>query len=173
MSGPHARLFEQTANVTVADTVTETTLVGAGVGSATLPAGTLAAGTAIRVSAKGLYGTTGAPTLRWRVKLGGTTILDTTANNAPAAISAKLWELDAVIVCRTAGAPGTALGNGVIFYHTTHTAGQPDDFAPNSATSNVTTTGSLAFDLTVEWGTQSASNTVTCTNLSVWADQPI
>jgi hypothetical protein len=36
-----------------------------------------------------------------------------------------------------------------------------------TATVAVTTTGTLAFDLTALWGTANVNNTVTCTNLSI------
>lgn len=172
--GPVEKLFAQTASVTVGNSSGEATLTGAGVGSLTIPANFLIPGTALRIAAFGYYTTTASPTLDMKIKLGATTVLDTGANNAPTAVgSARYWEMTCIITCRTVGAPGTVQAQGTMRYATSHTAEQADDFGPNTTTTNITTTGTLVIDFTAQWGTGNPTNTMTCTNLSVWAEQPV
>jgi hypothetical protein len=69
-------LFSSTATVTVAATTVETSIIGSGSGSLTLPANYLTAGKTIRFSLRGLYST---PTLSVgnilvKIKLGGSTL---------------------------------------------------------------------------------------------------
>jgi hypothetical protein len=88
VSGPFATqtgqtklLFSQTADKTVANTTTPTGLFGTGVGSLTLPAGLLAAGSVIRITMTGHYSTTGTPTFTLAVNLGGTELATTGAKS--------------------------------------------------------------------------------------------
>jgi len=156
--------FRQTASVTVANTVAETTLIGAGVGSATIPAARLAAGTVVRVKARGTIGDTGTPTFRLKVKLGGVTYIDTTAIAFGAFTGRHGWQLEADITIRTNGAGGTALGNGIMMVST---AGNPDLDSINEATTGINTTAANALDVTAQWGTANALNSIICTNLTM------
>ncbi len=68
-------LFSQTSNVTVANTTTETSLLGTGIGSATLPANFAVAGRAIRVRSYGYISNTATTTSKLKIKLGNETII--------------------------------------------------------------------------------------------------
>lgn len=153
--------FAQTADSTVANTVTETTLVGTGSGSATLAANYFAAGRSIRITASGVYSTTGTPTLRFRVKKGSTVLADTGAVTTASGVTGRVWSLSLIVTARSTT---TVIANGFVSVFTaaqTHSA-----WEMNNGTTTVTIgTGSEAFSLTAEWGTASASNTITCTNL--------
>lgn len=154
-------LFTQTSSATVANTVTETTIIGSGVGSVTLPANFFVAGKTIRLRGYGFHSTTGSPTVRLRIKLGSTTILDTTAINSHVATDAQVdWE--GIITCRTTGATGTVIGQG--FYQEFQ---NPDVSIGmvNTTTTTIDTTSSLAVNATIEWGTADVGNTITVTNL--------
>lgn len=152
-------LFTQTASVTVANTTTETTLVGSGVGSMTLPANFLTVGRVLKVRVWGVHSATGAPTIRIKVKVGGTAILDTTAvtsnNDTNTAFQVEAW-----ITCRTTGGTGTIIGQGK-YEEISHAA------FPMSATATTTvdTTATQAVDVSLTWGTAAAGNTQTATNL--------
>ena len=152
----------QAANGTVADTATETTLVGTVAGNQTFAAGALSnVGRQLRLSAWGYVSDTGTPTLRLKLKLGATVILDTGAITLGSDISNKLWRFEGTATVQTAGASGKLFAQG--------------QFYQNGATTDIVSTGqvtidlttSLLADLTATWGTASASNTITCSNLSL------
>lgn len=149
-------IFAQTADVTVANTVTETTLIGTGQGSATLAANALVVGRTIRVTMRGHLSDTGTPTLNLIVKLGATEVVSTGAVTLNSSVTTIAFTLVADIVCRTVGGSGTVVANGVLIYDdgTTH------DLVKVAATT-IDTTSALAVNITATWGTASASNTIT------------
>lgn len=162
---PH---FTQTADVTVANTGSETTLVGTGIGSATLAANRLAAGHTIRVMASGYLSddAAAAGTLTFRVKVGGSTVVATAAVTLPNGISNGGWQLVADITCRTAGETGTVIGQGHVTLNSDASTGAIYQMVATSTTT-VDTTGTLAVSVTAQWGTADTDNTLTCTNLVV------
>ena len=167
-------IFTQTANQTVVNTVTETTLIGTGVGTVTLPANFLksafgTAGRTIRITARGIYGTDlVAPTLNIRVKLGSTTVVSTGVITTAANLTNKFWEATAYITCRTSGATGTVMGNGA-FLHDDALANNTLSIwgMTNTGTTTINTTEAQAIDVTAEWGTADADNTITCQILTL------
>lgn len=160
--------FVQTASKTVANSTTETTLVSTGEGLTTLPAGFLMPGKCLRVRACGVISTTGTPNLTLRLKIGGATIASTGAVAMAGTVSGNVWSLDAEITCRTRGASGTVIGQGEFQYDDSTHAGTRWGMAM-AAAATVDTTTQQAVDLTAQWGTGSASNTITCTNLNIEA----
>lgn len=156
-------LFSQTSSVTVANTTTETAVLGSGVGTLTLPANFFVAGKTIRLTVWGYHSSASNPNLRFRVKLGSTTVLDS------GAVASKNSSNDALkivcdITCRTTGVSGTVMGQGTVTE-----AGNPATILNLVSTAAVTvdTTAAAAVGVTAEWGTASASNTLTITNASV------
>ena len=149
--------FTQTATATVANTVTETTLIASGVGSVTLPAAFLVAGRTVRLVLRGVVTATGADTVDLKVKLGGTTLVSTGAVT-PAAMTDEGWEITVEITCRTTGATGTVFAQGMAVI---------DNVTYNMAattTTTVNTTGTLAIDATATWGVAAAGNDIRATN---------
>lgn len=160
-------LFASTAIQTVAATVTETTIIGSGSGSLTLPANYLAAGRMLRFSVRGLYST---PTLSVgsvlvKIKLGGTTLASGTANALVATATNLGYEGTALITCQTVGASGTAIIMGGLTYAVGNNIA-PLVLAINNGTSTTTidTTGTLVFDCTVTWSNNTAGNSVSSLN---------
>lgn len=158
------RQFSQTADVSIASSTAETTLIGAGQGTVTLAANQLRVGTAIRITATG-YGQRTGGNYTFRVKLGGTTII-ATATSAAAWAANGMFRLDALITCRTTGATGTVQGQGVVMVGTTVVDGQPMQLVA-TGTSTIDTTGTLAIDVTGQFSASAATNTVTVTNLLI------
>jgi len=158
-------LYEATATATVASTVTETTLIGSGVGTVTLPANFFLAGNSVRIRATGVYSTKAATagTLRIRIKKGTTVLLGTTAQTVTDNLTARVWELNATITAKS----GTAvIENTKVRLSTSATAEQAWEM--NNGTTAVTIgSTSEALNLTAEWGTSDASNTISCTNFVV------
>ena len=162
-------VFTSTASATVANTTTETTLIGSGVGSLTLATNRLAAGKTLRIRARGYWGTDAAVagTMRWRVKLGSTTVLDTGAITPAIAITNLFWQLDAEIVCRTTGGSGTVFAQGYTDRQEVAEAALLAVTMVNTATTTINTTVTQAIDVTFEWGTADAENTITCSNVTI------
>lgn len=147
--------FISNADVVVANTVVETTLIGPGVGSVTIPAAELVANAKFKFKAQGIISDTGNPTAQLRAKLNGTIVGDSGANTL-GAITNDHWVLDLELVVRTEGVTGTVMGSGGFF------TSKGDHFSLiNLTTLVLDTTVDQVADVTFEWGVASASNTVT------------
>lgn len=151
-------IFIQTASVAVNNTTTETTLIGAGVGTLTLPADFLVAGKTIRVTARG-FGNRVSGSLTLKVKF-GSTVLTSTGAQTPT-MGSDGYEVITDIICRTTGASGTVFAQGY-----THVETSTFDMV-NTATVTVDTTGTLAVDVTAQWTIASIANIITQSNLIV------
>lgn len=158
--------FTQTASVTVGNSTTETSLFGAGQGSLTLPINTLNTGKRVRWTLMGTISDTGTPTLNMRIKVGGSTIASTGAVALAGTVSNRAWRLTFEMTCRSVGASGTVIGQGSFWYDDSTNAGTTIGIAM-TATATVDTTAQLTLDASAQWGTLSASNTLTCTNANV------
>jgi hypothetical protein len=159
----NGNLFAQTTTGTIANSVTETTISSTGQGTLTLPANFFVAGKTIRIRANGIMSSISSPTLRIRIKAGSTTLLDTTAVSVGNHTNA-LWMVDSIITCRTTGGSGTVFAQGIFEeYGTT----KNQHSMVNTTTTTLSTTSSQAMTLTAQWGTASASNTISCTNLTM------
>lgn len=163
-------LFSQTVSVEVKNTTTETTLTGSGRGTLTLPADFLKVGKTLRVTARGIFSTTGTPNLRLRVLLGGSSgvLISTGSFATPSSVTNRGWVLECLVTCYSVGASGTAFSQGEARISTSATDGVLID-ATNAATKTIDTTSALALDVVAMWGTARNSNTITCTNLIVEA----
>lgn len=154
------------ADKTVGATVAETTLLAASMTTVekTIPATRFQPKKGIRLSLGG-YLTTDVvpPTARVRIKIGSVTVVDTTAASLVAVSSAGEWEIKCELICRTIGATGTFHGQGHFGYNSGVSTFNRIQ-AVNTAVSTVNTTIDNLIDVTFEWGTSHASNTITCTN---------
>jgi hypothetical protein len=168
-------LFTSTANGTCGGTGTETSIIGTGIGTTTLPANYLVAGKSIRITMYGAYSTkaSGNGTLVIKVKLGATAILTLPATTPTANLTKQPFVIDAILTCRTAGATGTVIGQGDLFLSNAAAETGVSYMLPNSGTdtltpvANIDTTGALAVDVTATWGTSDATNTISSTNVSI------
>jgi hypothetical protein len=154
-------MFTQTAGVTVANTTTETTLLGGGIGTLTLPVNSLVIGKTVRIRAAGKVSTTGTPTLLFNFKLGATVIVTTGAVATGSGLANAGWNLDLVMTCRTTGGTGTVIADGTANVSTTV---EP---LVSTATTTIDTTATQAISVTATWGTAAAGNTITCDAFSI------
>lgn len=161
---PSGRVFSQTATVTIANTGVETSVVSTGVGSVTLPANFLTAGKVVMIRVMGFHSSTATPTIRFKVKVGGTAILDTGAQNSNNGTNSSI-ELLAVLTCYTTGVSGTVWAQGYYLE-----AGQSTFSMAATAAATVNTTTTEALDVSFQWGTAAPGNTVTVTNVIVSAE---
>jgi len=153
-----------TPGTAVANTATETSLFTGATASPgstlTIEAGSVRAGTALRMRFYILFGTTGTPTIQFKLKFGSVVICDSTAFNAPTGVTSGLAYIDVIVHINNISSSGLARGhmegrihNGLGGIVT------PVFFSGPNGEPTVDFTANKAIDLTVQWGTASASNT--------------
>ena len=165
------RIYSQTGSVTLANSVTETTLLsGSFVGSKTLQANGLMIGHGLRVRAWGRFSTLDPTpgTLRIKLKLGAVTIGDTGAQLLTPGVVDRLWRFDSLAVVRTEGATGTIFPWSVWEHLIPAGQGNPTWWElPNLAAVTIDTTVDNALDLTAQFSVANASNKIICDNVLV------
>ena len=132
-----------------------------------IPANVLEAGSVLRCTARGVYGTDAiAPTLQMRVRWGGvagTVLGDTGAVTAVAALVNRGWEVEFLIRVVSIGATGTMECQGMCTLNTSGTLGTNQHFdMENTAVVTVDTTVINDLCITADWGTSDADNTIIC-----------
>ena len=156
-------IFTQTADVTVANTTVETSILGTGSGTKTVAAGAInTVGRTIRIQVRGMISVNvGSPTLTIRFKIQGTTIGPVaTAIIAVNAASNNAFSIDELVTIRSTGASGTFASNGEFAYQDTLN-GSPSVglLQPGTCTNDLTV--SKTIDITVQWSAASALSTIT------------
>ncbi len=137
-----------------------------------IPANLLDVGQVLRLKAFGVFSTTVTPTLLTGFYWGGVSAALPLAATAAVATASSVtnvpWHLEYEGRIRTTGATGTIMGAGFEYRGLTVATGA---FLPIPVTALATVTIStiVAQPLTVgaQWGTQNASNTITCHHFSV------
>jgi hypothetical protein len=131
-----------------------------------LPANFLQAGSALRFTAFGVLSTTVTPTILLGIYYGGVAGVALAASAAittGSGVTNVPWRLELVTTVRTTGATGTAMSQGIVNLGTSvsaiNTAPIP---ATALATVTIDTTAAKALTVGAQWGTSSASNTLTC-----------
>jgi len=156
-------IFTQTADQTIANTVTETTLFGTGVGTLTLPANFWAVGKTIRIEIHGDFADTGNPTAEVQAYYGATSLIDSGAIALAGLGGTEEWKTEVIITCRSVGATGTLETVIDWEYETTTGSSAIERLDVAGTTTVVDTTASGALDVTFQWGTAVAANTITST----------
>jgi hypothetical protein len=156
----------------IANTTTETIIFP----NVIIPANMMSDGRILRLTALGRHSTTGTPTLTFRVRWGGvsgTVLCASGAMVTGSAVTAAIWRMELLIQTRTNGATGTLFAGGVaeIGEDATSTVGSATnagarDFMGSAgvatpAAVTVDLTADTALSVTAQWGTASASNTLT------------
>ena len=138
----------------------------------TIPANNCIPGRLYRITARGLYGTQGvtAPALTVRVKAGSTALLNTSI--APTASMAnRQWSLMADVICQTTGVTGTVEAAGT-FTRSTGAAAAAIVEMTNTSPVTLDTTVAQTLQISVQWGTAAAANTITVRQLTIEAMGP-
>lgn len=161
-------IFTQTATQTIANTGTETSLFGTGIGTLTLPANFFVIGKTVRIMGAGVFSSLITPgNVTIKIKLGSTVIATGTITNILASASNNAFEFMGEITCRTTGASGTVMVNGNTDYDTGVLAQGTLSLNNAGATTTIDTTASQILDVTFTWATANASNTISTTTASV------
>ena len=169
-------IFSQIATVTVANSNTETTLIGTGLGyngggsgDLAFPENFIAQGDVYRITAKGIFGTKAAAggALTIKIKLGSTLIISTGAQTPIGGITNQMWKLDADITCYTDGDSGTVMGNGNFAFADGTNVYMNVFEMVNTGTVALDTTASQTLDVRALWATADTANTISLQTLTV------
>lgn len=134
-----------------------------------LPANLLEVGSLIRVRSWGRFSTTATPTLLLGIYYGavaGTAICATSALTTISGAANSTWRLEGEFRVRSIGSSGSLIGAAAAYGITATTAVA---MAPATAPTAITadTTAAKALTIGAQWGTASASNTITCHHFDV------
>lgn len=157
---------------TISNTTTETIIFP----NVVIPANYMQDGRVLRIIAYGRHSTTGTPTLTFRVRWGGvsgTILAQSGAMTTGSAVVNAIWKIDVLLQVRSNGSSGTifAIGEAKLGEDASSTVGSTtnddaSDFmgsagvaSPAAVTADLTADTALA--ITAQWGTASASNTLT------------
>ena len=155
-------LFSQTSNgSTVTNTTTETSIVGTGVGTLSVPSNGFSIGDSFLGRIIGHISSRNNDTIRIKVKSATAILGDTGLITMPQTTS-KHFTIDLNFTVRTIGAAGVAsIVTGIVFTYSkdASNAFEGDD---SSIINNTTfdTTSSNTLDVTVEWGAADALNSI-------------
>lgn len=155
-------LFAQTSDsVTVTNTITETSILGSGVGTLSVPPNGFSIGDSFLGRIVGHISSKNNDTIRIKVKSGAAILGDTGLITMPQTTN-KHYTVDLNFTVRTIGAAGVAsIVTGIVFTYSkdASNAFEGDD---SSIINNTTfdTTSSNTLDVTVEWGTADALNSI-------------
>lgn len=156
-------IFTQTATQTIAATITETTILGSGVGTLTLPANFFVAGKQVRIILKGVYSTplVNLGNITVKIKLGSTVLASATANALLVNATNQDFDSNCTIICRTAGATGSVVISGLVNYSLgANTAAARLPINNGSTAVTIDTTSSLVLNITVTWSNNTTGNSI-------------
>lgn len=164
-SGP---IYSQSALASaITNTTTETSIVGTGLGTLTLPASYLQAGTTLRVTSYGYWSTdASAPgTTTMAVYLGSTQVCASGSLTPPTSLATRAWIVTTTIQVRTTGASGTVWCAGRWEYESSIFANYANTRMTTPAgvanTTTIDTTASQTIAVKFKWNTADADNTLT------------
>ena len=155
-------MFAQTSDGTpVSNTTTETTIIGTGVGTLSVPANAFSVGNSYHAKLIGNISCLGSATIKFRVKSGLVILADTGVINLDASTN-RTWEINVYFTIRALGAAGVAsIASGGIFSYIKNSGANFE--GTNFSTvnnSSFDTTIDNTLDVTVEWGAASASDSI-------------
>lgn len=162
-------IFQQLDDKTVANTTDETSQLGTGNtgDTKTIPANTAGVGDCYFIRLNGYISNTGTPTGTIRIKLGSTNLVVSGPTTLPSGLTNAFVETVFHMTIRSTGALGTIIGQG----HTKLIVGALGTTYNRQLTmtapATIDFTTDQAIDVTYQWGTASASNTLTITNAMI------
>ena len=155
-------LFSQTGNsVTISATTVETSLIGSGVGSISIPANGFKVGDSFRADFGGVVSSKNADNIRIRVKAGTILLADSGSQNMTSATN-DVFQLSLNFTIRSIGVANVASIVTLGVYHSVKQSnGTVSGFAFNTVNSTTfDTTISNTLDVTVEFSSNSAQNSI-------------
>lgn len=156
-------LFAQTGtSVVISGTTTESSLIGGGVGTLSVPGNGFQIGDSFRAVLGGLVNIGNGQTIRIRVKTDSVILLDSGEQTLINNVTDAIWSLNIDFTIRSLGGPGVAsivsLGS---FHYTKTNNGTVEGFAFNTINdTDFDTTISNTLEITVQWGSTLAANNI-------------
>jgi len=158
-------LFSQTADgVTLGNTLVETSIVGSGVGSLSIPANGFKVGDSFHAKIGGLISTQPNHEITIRAK-SGSTVLETTGIITLELATNQPWELELDFTIRSIGATGEIKTNGNFVYNR-DTGSYIGKALGDTEIFDTTVTNTL--DITAEWGQEDASDSIVVQQLILY-----
>lgn len=155
-------LFNQTGSSTpITNTLTETSLLGGGVGTLSVPANRFVKGDAYVVTMTGHVSSVNNHKLQIRIKAGSVVLADTGQITMPST-SEKHWSLDVNFTINNIGAAGVAsisTGGKFLFVQNPAASFQGSNFSTENNTS-FDTTISNTLDITAQWDTTNLGDSI-------------
>ncbi len=168
LTGIPRLLFSSSQRVTVANSNVETTLLGAGLGSLTIPANTLRPGVCLIVKGWAIYssGST-TPLLSLYLYLGSTLVVPPQGGGLTSNATNYLIWYDAIVTCQSAGVSGSVEGQGASIKWISN--GNSTKQMPHNNASPITidTTAPLTADLRARWNLADPALSITQTNFTL------
>jgi hypothetical protein len=155
-------LYSQIANsVPVTATTSELTLIGAGIGTLTVPANSFSQGDSFRADFGGILSTKNNENIRIKVKSGATILADSGLQSLPL-ITNNVWQLSINFTIRQIGGAGVASIVTLGVFHDVKTANSNQSgFAFNFVNSTTFDTTILnVLDVTAQFSSNSALNNI-------------
>lgn len=151
--------FTQTQDVTLTNSVAETTITGAGVGTLTIPANSIIVGSTSYIRGGGVIDSEGkgTETVTLRLKFNGTTVATFAVALAANLDAGSAWTINSLAVYKAGGLrviTSVSFGN---------TAGQ-NDIRNNTTLFAINTAVANTLSLTAQWSNANAANTLTMTS---------
>jgi hypothetical protein len=156
-------LYAQTANsTTVTNTTAETTIIGTGVGSLSVPANGFAVGDSFRAILGGVMNAGNNQTIRIRLRTGSVLLLDSGVQNLGSSVTDDIWSLNVDFTVRQIGAATVASIISLGSFHYTKTNNASVQGFGFNVVNNTTfdTTVNNTLDVTVQWGSASTGNNI-------------
>jgi len=156
-------LFAQTGtSITISGTTSETSLIGTGVGTLSVPANGFQVGDSFRAVLGGIVNIGNGQTIRIRVKTDSAVLLDSGVQTLINNVEDAIWSLNIDFTIRSLGGVGVAsivsLGS---FHYTKTNNGTVEGFAFNTVNDTTfDTTDSNTLDITIQWGSTSSANNI-------------
>jgi hypothetical protein len=163
-------LFAQTSDsIPVTNTTVETTIIGTGVGTLSVPANSFSIGDSFVCELDGLLSSLSSATLHIRVKtLAGAILADTGIINMAAATN-KPWIINLYFTIRTLGAATTAsISSGGLFSYIRNGGTQFEGYVlstVNSTTFDTTVNNTLV--ITAQWNTANTGDSIISKNFTL------
>jgi hypothetical protein len=155
-------VFAETANSTiVTGTTTETSLINGGVGTLSVPANAFTVGASYRAVMAGILNAANNQTIRIRVKAGAIVLLDSGAQPITN-ITNDVFSLNIDFTIRQIGTAGVASIVSLGTFHYVKTSNSSIQGFAFNVVNNTTfnTTISNTLDITVQWGSNNAGNSI-------------
>jgi hypothetical protein len=160
-------LFAQTSSSTPASGINQNSIIGAGVGTLSVPANAFQIGDSFTLASDGLLSSLSSATLEIRVRTLAGVVLADTGIISMASATSKPFLLSLYFTIRTLGGVGVAsISSGGLFSYIRNGGTQFEGYVLsqiNSTTFDTTTSNTLV--ITAQWDTNNAGNTIQTFNL--------